>query len=498
MARKITPKQWLTLLTVQLCTILFGATVTSVTVILPQMKGALSATTDQIAWILTLNLVATAAATPLTGWLASKLGWRKLMLGSVIGFTCASAACGFADTLETLLVFRVIQGAFGAPIFPLGQSIILARFHREQHPMALMMWGVGGVMGPILGPTFGGMVADVLDWRWAFFMMLPLGLAACIPVILSLKNEEQGIGRRFDFIGFILIAVAVGSMQLVFDRGQRLHWFDSTEIIIEASLAAACIYFFLVHASFARAPLFEAATFRDRNLVLGVMFALIMGMLQYTPMVLFPALLQDLRGFPDSIVGYLIAMRGVGNFLSFFVVAQCTRLNPRATLAAGLLIQAGAGVWMGQLDMNMTSNDVIWTNIIHGFGFGLAYTPMAVLAFSTLEPRLLTQGNAIFSLLRMLGSSIFISITLVVFVQSSAGAYANLSSLVTPFDAGRLAPWIAQFGEVTSQSFQQLAGEQVRREAAMIGYLNAFHLLTIMPALAAPLAFYFKVRPRDG
>ena len=146
----------------------------------------------------------------------------------------------------------------------------------------------------------------------------------------------------------------------------------------------------------------------------------------------------------------------------------------------------------------MTSADVMWTNIIHGFGFGLAYTPMAVLAFSTLEPRLLTQGNAIFSLLRMLGSSIFISITLVIFVQSSAGAYANLSSLITPFDGGRLDPWVAQFGEITSRTFQQLAGEEVRREAAMIGYLNAFHLLTIMPALAAPLAFCFKVRPRDG
>ncbi|MGZ0190319.1 MAG: MFS transporter, partial [Alphaproteobacteria bacterium] len=232
--RSITLKQWLTLLAVQMSTVLFGATVTSVSVILPQMKGALSATQDQIAWILTLNLVATAAATPLTGWLASKLGWRRLMLGSVLGFTCASVACGMANSLETLLILRVIQGALGAPIFPLGQSIILARFDRSQHAMALMMWGVGGVMGPILGPTFGGLVAEALDWRWSFFMMLPLGLAACVPIVLALGNEERGTARRFDFIGFALLAVAVGSMQLVFDRGQRLDWFDSTEIIFEA------------------------------------------------------------------------------------------------------------------------------------------------------------------------------------------------------------------------------------------------------------------------
>ncbi|HKK30741.1 MAG TPA: DHA2 family efflux MFS transporter permease subunit [Alphaproteobacteria bacterium] len=496
--RDFTPHQWLTLLTVQMVTILFGVTITSVTVILPQMKGALSATQDQIAWVLTLNLVAIAATTPLTGWLASKLGWRKLMLGSVLGFTLASVACGMAESLETLLIVRVIQGAFGAPIFPLGQSIILARFRHEQHPLALMMWGVGGVMGPILGPTFGGLVADMLDWRWSFFMILPLGLAACIPVIASLGNEERGNARRFDFIGFCCIAVAIGSMQLMFDRGQRLDWFDSTEIIIECALAAGFFYLFAVHAYFAREPLFDMAVFRDRNFLLGIGFALLMGMLQYTPMVLFPALLQDLRGYPESIVGYLIAMRGVGNFLSFFIVAQLTRLNARATLAMGLAIQAVAGAWMAQLDMNMSSADVIWTNLLHGFGFGLAYTPMAVLTFSTLETRLLTQGNAIFSLLRMLGSSIFIAVALVVFVQTSAGAHAHLVSFITVFNGDLLAPWIAQFGDIGSASFHGLATEQVRKQAAMIGYINAFYMLMLVPLLAAPVAFLFTQRRRQA
>lgn len=497
MVREFTLKQWLTLLTVQMCTVLFGMTVTSATVILPQMKGALSATQDQIAWVLTLNLVATAAATPLTGWLASKFGWRRLMLGSVLGFTGATVACGFVESLETLLVFRVIQGALGAPIFPLGQSIILARFERRQHPMALMMWGVGGVMGPILGPTFGGLVADYLDWRWSFYMMLPLGLAACIPILISLGDEEKGAARKFDFIGFGLIAVAVGCLQLVFDRGQREDWFDSPMIVAQSALAAVCFYFFVVHAMFARSPLFDMATFRDRNFVLGIGFALVMGMLQYTPMVLFPPLLQDLRGYPESVVGYLIAMRGVGNFLSFFIVAQLTAMNARATLAAGMLIQAGAAVWMGQLDMNMTSADVMWTNLIHGFGFGLAYTPMAVLTFSTLDHRLLTQGNAIFSLLRMLGSSLFIAVALIVFVQSSAVAQANLVGFITAFETHLLAPWIAIYGDVDGAAFQELAGAEVRRQAAMVGYINAFHLLTLAPLLAAPAALLFKMAPRE-
>lgn len=494
---RFTSRQWLTLLTVQMVTVLFGVTVTSAAVILPQMKGALSATQDQIAWVLTLNLVATAAATPLTGWLASKFGWRRLMLGSVVGFTAATVACGMTTSLESLLVFRVIQGAMGAPIFPLGQAIILARFERVQHPMALMMWGVGGVMGPILGPTFGGFVAELLDWRWSFFMIAPLGLAACIPIIVSLGNEERGTARRFDFLGFLLLAVAVGCLQLVFDRGQREGWFESQTIIAQSVLAATCIYFFIARSWYSSAPLFDGALFRNRNFMLGITFALVMGMMQFTPLVLFPSLLQDLRDYPESIIGVLIAMRGVGNLLSFLIVAPLTRINPRATLAAGMLIQAMAGLWMGQLNINLTVNDVVWTNLIHGFGFGLAYTPMAVLGFSTLAAPLLTQGNAIFSLARMLGSSFFIALTLVVLVQSAAVAHANLASTVTADSARLFQPWIDQFGSVGTGTFQLFASTEIYKQATMIGYLNAFHLLTAVPALLAPLALCFHVK-RSG
>jgi MFS transporter, DHA2 family, multidrug resistance protein len=475
-------------------TVLFGVTVTSVAVILPQMKGALSATQDQIAWILTLNLVATAAATPLTGWLASRLGWRRLMLGSVLGFTAATVACGTAESLETLLALRIVQGVMGAPIFPLGQAIILARFKRSQHPMALMMWGVGGVMGPILGPTFGGVVAELLGWRWSFYLILPLGLAACIPVLLSLRDEERGTARRFDFIGFTLLAIAVGCTQLVLDRGQRADWFESPVILAQTVVAIAGLYFYAVHSAYARAPLFDTALFRDRNFTLGTSFALVMGMMQFAPLILFPPLLQDLRGYPASIIGMLIAMRGIGNFVSFVVVAPLTRMNARATLAAGMAIQAGAALWMGQLDINLTSNDVMWTNLIHGFGFGLAYTPMATLTFSTLAAPLLTQGNAIFSLVRMLGSSLFIALILVVFIHTSAIAHSNLAASVTLVTDGSLQPWVEVFGSVSSLSFQRLVSAEVGKQAAMIGYINSFHLLTVVPAMTVPLAFFFSMR----
>ncbi|MBT6430406.1 MAG: DHA2 family efflux MFS transporter permease subunit [Rhodospirillaceae bacterium] len=492
--RFFTLRQWLILFTVQFATLLFGATMTSVAVILPQMKGALSATQDQVSWIITFNLVATAIATPLTGWLASKFGWRNLMMSAIAGFTLFSVLAGMAESLEVMLVTRVFQGLFGAPIFPLGQAIILASFSRAQHPLVLMAWGVGGVMGPILGPLFGGLMAELFNWRWAFYMIAPLGIIAMLFAFAALSNQEKSPNQRFDYLGFIIIAIAIGATQLMFDRGQRLDWLDSFEIQLELLLAGVFFYLFVVHMMTARDPLFVPATFTDRNFTIGLFVVTIMGMLQYTPMILFPPLLEELRGYPDAIVGYLLAARGMGNFISFMFVAQFTRISPRLCLFTGLSIQAVAGFWMSSLDINMTSADVFWSNILHGVGFGTAYTPMAVLTFSTLPMRLLTQGNAIFALLRLLGSSIFIALTLVVFFRTSAEANVNLASLINAFDPRNLTAWISILGDREGTPLKLTLLSEMRQQAAMIGYINGFHLLTLASVIAAPMAFLFVNR----
>ncbi|MDE0726990.1 MAG: DHA2 family efflux MFS transporter permease subunit [Alphaproteobacteria bacterium] len=492
--RFFTFRQWLILFTVQFATLLFGATMTSVAVILPQMKGALSATQDQVSWIITFNLVATAIATPLTGWLASKFGWRNLMISAIAGFTGFSVLAGASESLEVMLVTRVFQGLFGAPIFPLGQAIILASFSRAQHPLVLMAWGVGGVMGPILGPMFGGFIAEALNWRWAFYMILPLGIVAMLFAFAALSNQEKGETQRFDYLGFIIITIAVGATQLMFDRGQRLDWLDSFEIQLELLLAVVFFYLFVVHILTTKNALFEPATFRDRNFTIGIAIATIMGMLQYTPMILFPPLLQELRGYPDSIVGYLLAARGMGNFISFFFVVQFTKFSPRLCLFTGLAVQAVAGFWMSSLDINMTSADVFWSNILHGVGFGMAYTPMAVLTFSTLPMRLLTQGNAIFSLLRLIGSSIFIALTLVVFFRTSARASVSMFGLIDAFDPRNLSAWIELLGGADPTPLHLRLLDEIRMQASMIGYINAFHLLTLASVFAAPLAFLFVTK----
>ena len=312
-------RHWLILATVQITTLTFGMTITSANVVLPQLKGAMAATSDQIAWVVTFNLVATAIATPLTGWLAQTLGWRNLLFVSLGGFTIFSALCGLSDSLESLVLCRVGQGAFGAPLMPLGQGMILATFPRRLHPMALMMWGIGGVIGPVLGPILGGVVAEELNWRWVFFMIVPLGIACLGVAAISVGDQEKGTAKKFDFTGFIALAIAIGAIQLMLDRGQRLDWFESSEIIIEACLAVICFYIFVVHSLTSQNPFLNLKLFLDRNFTLGCITAFAMGWLSYTPIVLFPPLLQELRGYPDSLVGYLIAARGFGNWLSFFI-----------------------------------------------------------------------------------------------------------------------------------------------------------------------------------
>jgi DHA2 family multidrug resistance protein len=341
---------------------------------------------------------------------------------------------------------------------------------------------------------FGGFIAEALNWRWAFYMILPLGIVAMLFAFAALSNQEKGETQRFDYLGFIIITIAVGATQLMFDRGQRLDWLDSFEIQLELLLAVVFFYLFVVHILTTKNALFEPATFKDRNFTIGIAIATIMGMLQYTPMILFPPLLQELRGYPDSIVGYLLAARGIGNFISFFFVVQFTKFSPRLCLFTGLAVQAVAGFWMSSLDINMTSADVFWSNILHGVGFGMAYTPMAVLTFSTLPMRLLTQGNAIFSMLRLIGSSIFIALTLVVFFRTSAQASVSMFGLIDAFDPRNLSAWIELLGGADPTPLHLRLLDEIRMQASMIGYINAFHLLTLASVFAAPLAFLFVTK----
>ena len=493
----ISGRLWLILLMVQLSNMLFGMTITIANVVLPQIRGTMSASQDEISWAITLNLVATAVATPLTGWLAGRLGWRNLMFYTVLGFTLSSLLCGLAWNLESLILFRVGQGLFGAPIMPLGQAILLATFPRHLHPTAIVIWGIGAVFGPVFGPILGSIMAEIYDWRAAFFIIVPPGIAALVCIWIALADHTEKKQARFDWTGFLALSVAIIALQLIFDRGHRLDWFDSMEITALAFIGAVSFWIFAVHCLSASAPFVDPRLFLDRNFGVGTIVAFVMGMLTFTGLVLYPSLLHDLRGYPDSAIGVLLAARGVGNWIAFLIIVPLTRIMPRFCLAIGLGLQAVSGFAMAGFDINLTDFDIIWTNIMLGFGQSMAFTPMTVLAFATLPRERITEAAAIFTLMRNFGSSLFISLAVLVFLRSSTSSYSTLSERVSTISSGGAQGPLPEAWNVdTLAGLFRLSGE-IERQASMIGYINAFHLMALAAAAAVPLALFMRLPPKD-
>lgn len=478
--------------TVTLATMMFAMAVTNSYVVLPQMQGALSATQDQIAWSVTFNLVAMAVMTPTSGWLANRFGRRAVMLWCVTGFSVATLLCGTATSLEALVTYRVAQGILGAPITPLSQAIILNSFPRHQHGLATAVWGMGVVVGPIIGPTLGGFVAEAYNWRWVFFMILPVCLVSILGVWIFITERQSDRETRLDWIGFLALAVAIGSFQLMLDRGERQDWFESPEIIIEASLTVAGLYIFVVHTMTTSAPFLNPKLLLDRNFALGLCFALMFGALAFVPMVLLPTLLQDLRGFPDSIVGVVLASRGVGSMIGTIAVVWMSRFDPRVSLAIGFISQAVSGLFMAQFDLNLSIWDAMWTSAFQGFGNSFLWVPLTILAFATLQPRQMGEATAVFHLVRNLGSALFISICVGVVIHYTSVNYAVISEHVSPFNQAFHMPSVAGAWNLDNIDGIARAGQEVERQASMIGYINAFYLFAAVAISVVPFIFFLK------
>lgn len=477
---------------VQLANMLFGMTITLANLVLPQMRGNLSATQEEISWAITLNLVATAIVTPMTGWLSSRLGWRNLMFFTVLGFTTTSLLCGMANSLESLILARIAQGAFGAPIMPLGQAILLATFPKHLQPAALVMWGIGAVFGPVAGPILGSIATEAYDWRAAFFMIVPPGICALFCVWFALRDFTARASVKFDWTGFIALSVAMAAAQLILDRGHRLDWFESWEIMLFALTGALAFWIFVVHCLTVPEPFLNPRLLLDRNFSIGILLSFVMGMLSFVSVVLFPTLLHDLRGYPDNAIALLIAARGVGNWTAFIFIAQLTRVAPRFAIICGMALQAGAGLWIAQFDINLTDSDVLYANFLLGLGQSIAFTPMTVMAFSTLQPARVTEASAVFTLMRNFGSSLFISIVVLTLSRSTASNYSRMTEFITPYNKSLSMPGLPPQWSLESLGSLQNLSNEILRQAAMIGYLNSFHLMAFVALGAMPFAAFMR------
>lgn len=483
------------LITVTLVTTIYAMTITIANVALPRIQGALSATTDEIALVVTFNIIATAVATPMSGWLAAQFSRRSILLGGLVLFSIATFLCGTAESLTSLVVFRVLQGAFSAPLAPICQSLLYSVYPRSQYGFAMAVFGTGVVLGPVMAPTIGGYLTEYLSWRWVFFMILPLAAVAFVAVSVFIRDLGQREGTPLDWTGFLSLAVAIASFQYMLDRGERNDWFESGQIIVLAGIGAISFYIFIAHTMTSDRPFLNPKLLQDRNFALGLVIALTFGMLNLTPMSLLPILLQNLRGYPDSIIGLLLGARGVGTFIGFLFMIKGNQIDPRYTLTAGFLCQAVSGWYMAQFSLDLTTFDVMWTSCLQGFGVGMIWVPLTVVTFTTLDDKYTAEGTGIFHLIRNFGSSLFISISIAVVLRTSRMNYSSMVENVTPINPA--IPFQDSFYGVWSitdtGALAALSGE-IGRQSAMIGYSNAFYLFSIAAFAACPLVFLAKLK----
>jgi DHA2 family multidrug resistance protein len=461
--------------------------------LLPQLQGALSATQDEISWVMTFNIVATAVATPAAGWLADRFGQRATMVWCTLVFTIATFMCGASGSLEELIGWRILQGAAGAPLVPIGQTILLDSFPRRQHGLMISIYGMANMIGPSIGPMFAGQIAEAMGWRWGFWMILPVAVLSFVGNWLVLPKDDKVRQARLDWLGFITLSAGIASAQLVFSRGQRLDWFDSSEIVIATLVAGLALYMFCVHSLTSERPFVRLKLLADRNYGLGLILVTLFGMLNFATVVLLPPLLQQHAGYPDSAIGDIVGYRGMGSGIGFLLAIPMARLDPRISLALGALLQTGTGLWMMSFDLNVDMNTLLMSNVLQGISIGVSWVPLTVITFWTLAPEYRAEAMSMFHLLRNFGSSLFISIAVAEIVRTSAANYARMVEHVSPYNRVLEMPWaMGSWAVDSAPALARLSGE-IARQSVLIGYMNAWLLYTVVALASLPLCLLARL-----
>jgi DHA2 family multidrug resistance protein len=454
------------------------------------MQGAMSATQDQISWVLTSYIVAAAIATPLSGFLAGRIGRTRLFLWSVAGFTAASMLCGAAQSLEQIVIFRLLQGVFGASLVPLSQSVLLDTYPPEKRGAAMALWGMGVMVGPILGPTLGGWLTEYYNWRWVFYINLPIGVLSFFGILAFVRETTTDTARRLDWMGFAMLSLAIGALQLVLDRGESLDWFSSTEILVETVIAGLAFYLFLVHMLTAERPFIEPGMFKDRNFAVGIFFIFIVGIVLLATLALLPPFLQGLMGYPVLTTGYVLAPRGLGTMIGMMLVGRLAgKVDERAMIFLGLALTA-LSLWeMAGFTTDVGTWALVRTGITQGLGLGFIFVPLSTVTFATLAPRYRNEGTAMFSLMRNIGSSIGISVVMTRLAQGTQANHSLLIESLTPYRA------LLQFPDAWNPASEvglAALNAEVGRQAATMAFLQDFRLMMVVVLAAIPLLLLLR------
>ncbi len=479
---------------IMLATFMQGVDTTIANVALPHMQGSFSAAQDQIAWVITSYIVAAAIMTPLTGWLAARFGIKYVFLISVAGFTLASALCGLATNLAQMVIYRLLQGICGAALVPLSQSVLLQINPPDRHARAMSVWGMGVILGPIIGPALGGWLTDEYNWRWVFFINVPFGLLAAAGILTFIRETRHAHREAFDFFGFATLSLAIGALQMFLDRGELKDWFGSTEIWVEATIAGLAFYLFVVHTATATDRSFlNRDLLKDTNCAVGTILMFLVAIPLFGTMVLLPTMLQDLLNYPVLTTGLVLVPRGLGTMASMFIVGRLIgRVDTRLVILAGLILTAVALWQMTGFSLVMGMGPVISTGLLQGFGLGLVFTPLSIVTFSTLPRQILTQGTAIFSLTRNIGSSVGIAIVEALLVENTQVVHSRLVEQLRPDNPLARMPHMAAPFSLTDPSGLAALNAEATRQAAMVAYIDDFMLMTMIVVVGLPLLLLLR------
>ncbi len=470
-------------------TIMQALDTTIANVALPYMQGTLSASQDQINWVLTSYIVAAAIMTAPVGWIANRFGRKRIFIICSAGFTVASVMCGLAQDITQMVLFRLLQGVFGAALVPLSQAVMLDSYALHERAKAMSIWGMGVMMGPIMGPSLGAWLTETYSWHWVFFVNLPFGIVTVLGLMAFMDETKPDTKLRFDWFGFAALAIGIGAMQVALDRGEQLAWFESPEIVAETIVSIAGFYYFFAHSLTTPKPFIQFAIFKDRNFVSGCVFMAVMGLVLFSTMALASPYLQNVIGYPIMTAGLLLATRGCGTFVAMMLVGRVMRyIEARTLIIAGLSLMSLSLFFMvGWTDQTGVSSIVI-LSIAQGFGLGLVFVPLSTVAFLTLPNHLRTDGTSMLTLMRNVASSIGISVVIAELTSGGSRAYSVLAEHITPFNDAMRMPDVARLIDMNTDAGRALMNALVGLQAQIIAFSRDYQLVMVVTMCAIPLA----------
>lgn len=470
-------------------TIMQALDTTIANVALPYMQGTLSASQDQINWVLTSYIVAAAIMTAPVGWVANRFGRKRIFIICSGGFTIASVLCGLAQDINQMVLFRLLQGVFGAALVPLSQAVMLDSYSLQERAKAMSIWGMGVMMGPIMGPSLGAWLTETYSWHWVFFVNLPFGIFTVLGLLVFMDETKKDLSLRFDWFGFTALAIAIGSLQLALDRGEQLGWLESAEIIAEFIVSAIGFYYFFAHSLTTAKPFIQFALFKDKNFVGGCVFMAVMGLVLFSTMALSSPFLQNVIGYPIITAGMLLASRGCGTFVAMMLVGKLMRyIEARTLIICGLSLTGLSLYYMTNWTDQTGVPEIITLSIVQGFGFGLVFVPLSTVAFMTLPNHLRTDGTSMLTLMRNVASSIGISIVISQLTEGSRRVYAVLSQNINPFNHAMQMPDVRGMIDMGTDTGRAMADKMVAVQAQIIAFSQDYQLVMLFILCSIPLA----------